>query len=104
MGCERFVRFALPRSCCEILSALLLSFVLVFGSSATRRKKVRMGRRGPSKARPSKQGSRRHDDDNLGMQPEDFVDEIDECELQSLTIRLQKHSICVAVLSRFLKP
>ncbi|CAM6027584.1 unnamed protein product [Sphagnum balticum] len=37
-----------------------------------------MGRRGPSKARPPKQRSRRHDDDNLGMQPEDFVDEIDE--------------------------
>lgn len=63
-----------------------------------------MGRGGPSKARPPKQRSRRHDDDNLGMQPEDFVDEIDECELQSFTIRLQKHSIFVAVLSRFLKP
>ncbi|CAK9270798.1 unnamed protein product [Sphagnum jensenii] len=37
-----------------------------------------MGRGGPSKARPPKQRSRRHDDDNLGMQPEDFVDEIDE--------------------------
>ncbi|CAK9873637.1 unnamed protein product [Sphagnum jensenii] len=37
-----------------------------------------MGRGGPSKARPPKQRSRRHDDNNLGMQPEDFVDEIDE--------------------------
>jgi hypothetical protein len=37
-----------------------------------------MGRRGPSKARPPTQRSRRHDDENLGMQPEDFVDEIDE--------------------------
>jgi hypothetical protein len=63
-----------------------------------------MGRRGPSKARPPKQRSRRHDDDDLGMQPEDFVDEIDECELQRFTFRLQKHSIFVAVLSQFLKP
>ncbi|CAK9220741.1 unnamed protein product [Sphagnum troendelagicum] len=37
-----------------------------------------MGRGGPSKARPPKQRSRRRDDDNLGMQPEDFVDEIDD--------------------------